>query len=238
MRLQPHRDLNAAEAAPTIVVMRRLNQCGRNNDHVRFPLSSHGPLVRFFSGVVFPTTPQAYQCADDFQEVCRFAPLYFVPVVMRISLVEHQWKWGEATTRPGLCRGCRVTGISTAEKKEMKFNSPLFKTLMIGPVFLCIVAFLIPFGIFIATRQRIVVDMGTVHYGGLIPFTLGACVSLWCVKDFVVRGRGTPAPFDPPARLVPQGPYQYVRNPLPPEKDRTHRRPPKRPRSSQAQEES
>ncbi|MBW2641992.1 MAG: isoprenylcysteine carboxylmethyltransferase family protein, partial [Deltaproteobacteria bacterium] len=43
---------------------------------------------------------------------------------------------------------------------------------------------------------------------------LGACVSLWCVKDFVVRGRGTPAPFDPPTRLVLLGPYRYVRNPM------------------------
>ena len=96
----------------------------------------------------------------------------------------------------------------------MKFNSPLFKTLVIGPVFLCIVAFLIPLGIFIATRHRILADMGAVRCAGLIPFTLGACVSLWCVKDFVVRGRGTPAPFDPPTRLVLQGPYRYVRNPM------------------------
>ncbi len=96
----------------------------------------------------------------------------------------------------------------------MKFNSPLFKTLVIGPVFLCIVAFLIPLGIFIATRHRILANMGAVRYAGLIPFTLGACLSLWCVKDFVVRGRGTPAPFDPPTRLVMQGPYRYVRNPM------------------------
>ena len=96
----------------------------------------------------------------------------------------------------------------------MKFNSPLFKTLVIGPVFLCIVAFLIPLGIFIATRHRILANMGAVRYAGLIPFTLGACLSLWCVKDFVVRGRGTPAPFDPPTQLVLKGPYRYVRNPM------------------------
>ena len=96
----------------------------------------------------------------------------------------------------------------------MKFNSPLFKTLVIGTLFLCIVAFLIPLGIFMATRHWVVADMGTMRCAGLIPFTLGACVSLWCVKDFVVRGRGTPAPFDPPTRLVLLGPYRYVRNPM------------------------
>jgi protein-S-isoprenylcysteine O-methyltransferase Ste14 len=65
-----------------------------------------------------------------------------------------------------------------------------------------------------ATRHWVMADMGTVRYAGLIPFTLGACVSLWCVKDFVVRGRGTPAPFYPPTRLVLLGPYRYVRNPM------------------------
>ena len=96
----------------------------------------------------------------------------------------------------------------------MKCNSPLFKTLVIGPVFLGIIAYLMPLGIFFATRHCVVADIGAVRYAGLIPVTLGACISLWCVKDFVVRGKGTPAPFDPPTRLVLQGPYRYARNPM------------------------
>jgi protein-S-isoprenylcysteine O-methyltransferase Ste14 len=31
---------------------------------------------------------------------------------------------------------------------------------------------------------------------------------------FVVRGRGTAAPFDPPQRFVAIGPYKFVRNPM------------------------
>jgi protein-S-isoprenylcysteine O-methyltransferase Ste14 len=43
---------------------------------------------------------------------------------------------------------------------------------------------------------------------------LGALVTLWCVSTFATRGRGTPAPFDPPREFVAVGPYRYVRNPM------------------------
>jgi protein-S-isoprenylcysteine O-methyltransferase Ste14 len=38
-------------------------------------------------------------------------------------------------------------------------------------------------------------------------------VIAWCFVDFVRRGRGTPAPYDPPRELVVAGLYRYVRNP-------------------------
>ena len=43
---------------------------------------------------------------------------------------------------------------------------------------------------------------------------VGAAVAISCVAVFVARGRGTPAPFDPPREFVAQGPYRYVRNPM------------------------
>jgi protein-S-isoprenylcysteine O-methyltransferase Ste14 len=43
---------------------------------------------------------------------------------------------------------------------------------------------------------------------------LGLAVLLWCVRDFYVVGKGTLAPWDPPARLVVVGLYRYVRNPM------------------------
>ena len=39
-------------------------------------------------------------------------------------------------------------------------------------------------------------------------------IALWCVLMFVFIGKGTPAPFDPPRKLVIRGPYRFVRNPI------------------------
>jgi len=70
--------------------------------------------------------------------------------------------------------------------------------------------------------------------GGLIPWLLlesdrwrmpgvlpgwpilffGACVLLWCVRDFYKIGQGTLAPWDPPRKLVVLGLYRFVRNPM------------------------
>jgi protein-S-isoprenylcysteine O-methyltransferase Ste14 len=49
---------------------------------------------------------------------------------------------------------------------------------------------------------------------GLLVAAVGAALALWCVGTFVVVGRGTPAPFDPPRMLVTRGPYGVVRNPM------------------------
>lgn len=49
---------------------------------------------------------------------------------------------------------------------------------------------------------------------GMLLIVSGAAVVLACLASFVVRGQGTPAPFDPPVSFVPSGPYRYVRNPM------------------------
>jgi protein-S-isoprenylcysteine O-methyltransferase Ste14 len=49
---------------------------------------------------------------------------------------------------------------------------------------------------------------------GMLFMIAGAVVVLACLASFIVRGRGTPAPFDPPLAFVPSGPYRYVRNPM------------------------
>jgi protein-S-isoprenylcysteine O-methyltransferase Ste14 len=49
---------------------------------------------------------------------------------------------------------------------------------------------------------------------GAVLAGAGGVLALWCVFTFASRGRGTPAPFDPPRLLVVIGPYRYVRNPM------------------------
>jgi protein-S-isoprenylcysteine O-methyltransferase Ste14 len=51
----------------------------------------------------------------------------------------------------------------------------------------------------------------------VLPLSLmiaGGLIMLRCIWDFAWTGRGTPAPFDPPRRLVIRGLYRWVRNPM------------------------
>lgn len=49
---------------------------------------------------------------------------------------------------------------------------------------------------------------------GIAVMVVGGTLAFACVAAFVMRGEGTPAPFDPPRKLVAVGPYRFVRNPM------------------------
>ena len=49
---------------------------------------------------------------------------------------------------------------------------------------------------------------------GVVLACAGGLLAAACIATFIVIGRGTPAPFDPPQEFVASGPYRYVRNPM------------------------
>jgi protein-S-isoprenylcysteine O-methyltransferase Ste14 len=55
---------------------------------------------------------------------------------------------------------------------------------------------------------------GWAHGPGVALMICGGILAIWCIGDFVVRGSGTAAPFDPPKKFVAVGPYRWTRNPM------------------------
>lgn len=57
-------------------------------------------------------------------------------------------------------------------------------------------------------------EIGAIQILGMAAGVAGGALALWCVLIFALAGKGTPAPFDPPRRLVVRGPYRFARNPM------------------------
>lgn len=80
------------------------------------------------------------------------------------------------------------------------------------------VAVLIP--LWLARRNVTELGVGSnpgellVQVAGLALLSLGLFLFGSSLRRFAVEGQGTLAPWDPPRRLVIQGPYRYVRNPM------------------------
>ena len=57
-------------------------------------------------------------------------------------------------------------------------------------------------------------ETGFFAYLAFPLWLIGAIMILWCFWDFLIKGKGTPAPIDPPKELVAVGLYRFVRNPM------------------------
>ena len=73
-----------------------------------------------------------------------------------------------------------------------------------------VVAFLVP----LLIAAPAVRDRAPFRLMALVPLLAGSALLLWCVRLFLVRGKGTLAPWDPPRQLVVSGPYAFSRNPM------------------------
>ncbi len=52
------------------------------------------------------------------------------------------------------------------------------------------------------------------YWIALIALAVGLALAVSTVRLFTTMGQGTPAPWDPPQKLVVAGPYCHVRNPM------------------------
>ena len=90
----------------------------------------------------------------------------------------------------------------------------LFRSLVYSALFISVVLVFIPDQILRAAGITSPPQFGTLHWVGLALVVLGGALAIWCILTFAIVGRGTPAPFDPPRKLVAAGPYRWVRNPM------------------------
>ena len=90
----------------------------------------------------------------------------------------------------------------------------LVRALTYATLFVGLVLFFLPAQLLPSSALARPETIGGLEVAGIAVAAGGAAIAVWCILSFAVVGRGTPAPFDPPRRLVVRGPYAVVRNPM------------------------
>ncbi len=95
----------------------------------------------------------------------------------------------------------------------MKFSFIIFRSAIYVPLFILF------FGWIAWQARGLDASIGFLlpawlKWPGIILMTAGGLLAIICILEFIFRGKGTPAPFDPPREFVASGPYAYVRNPM------------------------
>lgn len=90
----------------------------------------------------------------------------------------------------------------------------LFRAVTYATLFIGLVLVFVPAQVLSLAGVTAPEEWGTLEITGVAVAVSGGALALWCVASFAILGEGTPAPFDPPRRLVVRGPYARVRNPM------------------------
>jgi len=99
---------------------------------------------------------------------------------------------------------------ATGTKKVKLTLTPLGILFFFGGLFLFFIISLwldkvLRFKGFVSHPLNLIISIPLIIFGFLL--------TLWCVLTFFKK-KGTPVPFNPPPKLIKEGPYKYVRNPM------------------------
>ncbi len=90
--------------------------------------------------------------------------------------------------------------------------APFFRTLIFTIIVPAFWTVLVPYWV-VGRGERL--ELHGVAVAGWLLVAAGVALYLTCAFwGFALRGKGTPAPIDPPKKLVAEGPYAIVRNPM------------------------
>jgi len=87
-----------------------------------------------------------------------------------------------------------------------------FKSILFFLLVPCLLLGVLPYWLMLNTTA--ILDLGVLRWTAILLWFDGTWIMVWCFYDFTFKGRGTPAPIDPPKELVVSGPYRVVRNPM------------------------
>jgi protein-S-isoprenylcysteine O-methyltransferase Ste14 len=96
----------------------------------------------------------------------------------------------------------------------VKFRWTIFRSAFFATLFVFLWMYYVPSLLVPNADWRLPAAWTAAPIIGLTLLLIGSVMMLLCVFSFATTGEGTPAPFDPPRRLVSNRLYAHVRNPM------------------------
>jgi protein-S-isoprenylcysteine O-methyltransferase Ste14 len=90
----------------------------------------------------------------------------------------------------------------------------ILKTLLFTLLAPCSVTLAVPYLLLRSRAEIFPVHWNSLQLAGIVLIIAGVAIYIWCAGDFISKGKGTPAPYEPPKELVIKGLYRYSRNPM------------------------